>query len=126
MAHLLPVVLAIVRQHVDNEQAAARLEDARDLGQRLLRLRHVMQHQHQRRRVEPGIVDRQRLELAAPEIDVVESVQALFAACSIAAEASTATTRATNGASAALTWPVPQPRSPTTQSASANAASAAR
>ena len=35
-------------------------------------------------------------------------------------------TRATNGASAALTWPVPQPRSPTVQSLSASAASAAR
>ena len=69
-------------------------------------LRHVVQHQHQRRRVEPRVVDRQRLELAAAQVDVVEAAAgASRAACSIAAEASTAITRATNGASAALTWP---------------------
>ena len=34
VAHLLPVALAIVRQHVDDDDAAARLEHARDLGQR--------------------------------------------------------------------------------------------
>ena len=49
-----------------------------------------------------------------------------FAACSIAADASTAMTRLTNGASAAVICPVPQPRSPTVHSASANAGSAAR
>ena len=77
----------------------------------------MVQHQHQRRGIEPRVVDRQRLELAAPKVDVVESrAAASCAACSIAADASTATTRATNGASAALTWPVPQPRSPTVQS----------
>ena len=40
-----------------------------------------------------------------------------LAAWSIAADASTAITCATNGAIAALTWPVPQPRSPTTHAA---------
>ena len=77
---------------------------------------HVVQHQHQRRRVEPRVVDRQRFELAPAQIDVVEAAAAAcVAAWSIAADASTAMTRATNGASAALTWPVPQPRSPTIQ-----------
>ena len=70
--------------------AAARLEHARHFGERARRLRHVVQHQHQRRRVEPRIVDRQRLELAAAQVDVVERrAAACFAACSIAADAST-------------------------------------
>ena len=34
-----------------------------------------MQHEHQRRRVQPAVVDRQRLELAAAQVDVVESLQ---------------------------------------------------
>ena len=55
--------------------AAARLQHARHFGERLLRLRHVVQHQHQRRHVEPFVVDRQRLELAAPKVDVVEARQ---------------------------------------------------
>ena len=71
--------------------AAARLEHARHFGQRARRLGHVVQHQHQRRGVEPRVVDRQRLELAAPHLDVVERrAAALRAACSIAADASTA------------------------------------
>src|ERR1700674_5063764 len=72
VAHLLPIVLAIVRLHVDEDHAAAGLQDARHLGERALRLGHVMEHQHQRRRVEPRIVYRQRLEISAPEVDVVE------------------------------------------------------
>ena len=35
VAHLLAVALAIVRQHVDDEHAAARLQHARDFRQRL-------------------------------------------------------------------------------------------
>ena len=58
--------------------AAARLEHARDFGERARRLRHVVQHQHQRRGVEPRVVDRQRFELAAAQIDVVEPVQPLL------------------------------------------------
>ena len=56
---------------------AARLEHPRDFGERALGLRHVVEHQHQRRRIEPRIVDRQRFELAAAQIDVVESLQPL-------------------------------------------------
>jgi hypothetical protein len=78
VSHLLTVTLPVVRQHVDDDRAAAWLEDASDLGQRSLRLRDVMQHDHERRRVQPSIVDRQRLEIAAPEFDVVEAVQPLF------------------------------------------------
>ena len=58
--------------------APPRFEDARHFGERALRLRHVVQHEHQRRRIEPRIVDRQRFELAAPQVDVVEPVQALL------------------------------------------------
>ena len=36
-----------------------------------------MEHEHQRRRVEPRIVDRQRFELAAAQLDVVERLQPL-------------------------------------------------
>src|SRR5216683_3152658 len=55
VAHLLPVIVPVVREHVDDQHAAARLEDPRDLGQPTLGLRHVMQHEHQRRRIEPRI-----------------------------------------------------------------------
>jgi len=37
-----------------------------------------MQHEHQRRRIESRVVYRQRLELAAPQLDVVDPVQPLF------------------------------------------------
>src|SRR5436190_1131917 len=47
--HLLLIVFAIVRQHVDDDHTPAWLDDARDLSQRAPRLRQVMQHQHQRR-----------------------------------------------------------------------------
>jgi hypothetical protein len=55
-----------------------RLQNAQRLCQRAIGLRYVMQHEHQRRRIEPPVVDRQRFELAAPEIDVVELLQALL------------------------------------------------
>ena len=70
MAHLLAVVLALVRQHVDDEQAAAGLEHARGLGERRGRRRQMVQHEHHRRGVERRVVDRQRLELAAAQLDV--------------------------------------------------------
>ncbi len=76
MAHLLTVVLAIVRQHVDDDQPSARLEHARDFIERASRIRDMVEHQHDGRRIQPRVINGQRLEIAAPEIDVVESVQA--------------------------------------------------
>ena len=81
------------------------------------RLGHMMEHEHERRERRAG-----RRRSAAPRDRRGGArrcrgrCRRFRAACSIAADASTAMTRATNGASAALTWPVPQPRSPTTQS----------
>ena len=66
MAHLLTVALAVVREHVHDEHAAAGLQHAGDLGERVRRLGHVVQHEHQRGRIEPLVVDRQGFELAAP------------------------------------------------------------
>src|SRR5438093_10868530 len=77
VTHLLTVALAIVREHVDDNRATAWLERADDVRERVPRLRHVMEHQHQRRRIKPPIVDRQRLELAPAPVDVVELVQTL-------------------------------------------------
>src|SRR5262245_24868840 len=51
VTHLLAVAVAIVRQHVDDQRPSPGLHDARDLGERLFRLRHVMQHENQRRRI---------------------------------------------------------------------------
>ena len=65
MAHLLAVVLAIVRQHVDHDQAADWFEDARHLDECARRIGHVMQHEHQRRRIQAAVVDWQLLEVAA-------------------------------------------------------------
>ena len=56
MPHLLVVALAVVRQHVDDERAAAGFERAGGLGERAPRLGHVVQHEHQHRRIQPGIV----------------------------------------------------------------------
>ena len=70
MAHLRLVLGAIVRQHVDDEDAAARLQHARRLGQRPRRIRQVVQHQRQHRDVELAVVDRQRFERAAADVDV--------------------------------------------------------
>ena len=120
VAHLLPVAVAIVRQHVDDDDAAAGLEHARHLGRARAPApargaapasaspRRAARRRSAALRARRGAGRRCRSRCSR-----------FCAACSIAADASTAMTRATNGASAALTWPVPQPRSPTVQSASA-------
>jgi hypothetical protein len=64
-----------VRQHVHEENTAGRLQHARDFRERPVRLRHVMQDEHQRRRVQPLFVDRQCLEFAPPQVDVVQPLQ---------------------------------------------------
>lgn len=76
MPHLLSVALAFVGHHVDEQHPSSRLEDARHFGQRHRWIRHVVQHQHQRRDVEAAIVNRQRLEVAAPKIDIVGNADA--------------------------------------------------
>ena len=75
VAHLLPVAFAVVRQHVADDDAATGLERARHVGDGFGRFRHMVQHQHHGGDVEPIIVDRQRFELAAAQIDVVEAGQ---------------------------------------------------
>ena len=73
VTHLLPVALAVVRQHVGDDDPAARFQRPCHVGDGLPRFGHMMQHEHHRRHVEPVVVDRQRLEIAPPEIDVVET-----------------------------------------------------
>ena len=72
MAHLLLILDAIVRQHVDDEHPAAGRQHARGLRQRARRLRHVMQHQRDHRDVERAVVDRQRFQVAPAHVHVGE------------------------------------------------------
>ena len=94
------VLVAIVRQHVDDQQAAAGPEHARRFGQRAGRIGHVVQHQREQRRRRAAVVDRQRFERRPAHLDVVGTTSPRRAACSMSAEPSTATTRRTSGATA--------------------------
>src|SRR5262245_20441014 len=78
VAHLLLVAFAVVGEHVGDHDAAAGCDDARGFGQRACRIGHMVQHEHHQRRVEPAVVDRQRLEIASTQIDVVEALYALL------------------------------------------------
>ena len=75
MSHLVLVLFAVVRQHVDHQHPAARLEHAVHFGQRAHGLRDVMQDQRQHRHIQLPIVDRQRFHVAAPNIDVSHALQ---------------------------------------------------
>ena len=75
MAHLLLVLLAVVRLHVDDEEPPARPQHAAGLGERERRLGDVVQDEDAGRGVERAVVDRQRLEPAAPQIDVGVAAQ---------------------------------------------------
>ena len=89
---LLAIVLAIVRQHVDDEEAAAGLEDAGRLGERPRRIGHVMQHQHEQRRGRPRRRRSAALR-ARPAAARRAAGDDASAAASIAADASTPMTR---------------------------------
>ena len=115
VAHLLPVLLAIVRQHVADQQPPAGLQHARGFAQRGRRVRHVVQHEQQRGGVELAVVDRQRLELAAPDVDVRADRAAAAAPPAASRPTDRRRSRSPRTAPArAATWPVPHPRSPTT------------
>jgi hypothetical protein len=72
MPHLLPILFPVVRKHVADEQAPSGHQNSRGLLQRGTRVRHVMEHEQERRCVERVVVERQRLELAAADVDVGE------------------------------------------------------
>ena len=55
-----------------------RLQHTSDVGERAIRLGQVVQHQRERRGIEPAVVNRQRLEVAASELDVLETLQPLL------------------------------------------------
>src|SRR5687767_3539574 len=77
VAHLLLVLLPVVRQHIDDEHATAGTKRAPDLRQRPGRRWRVMQDQRQHRGVQLAILDRKALELALPQIDVACPAQPL-------------------------------------------------
>jgi hypothetical protein len=72
MAHLLLIFLVMMRQHVDDKNLRTRTADARHFGQRAYRLRRVVKHQGQKRRIELTVLDWQRFELAAADVDVAQ------------------------------------------------------
>ena len=127
MAHLLPVLLSIVRQHVGNQEPPPRLQHPRGFGERAGRVGHMMEHEQQRGGIEllrPRSAGPRALR-ASPRHSACPRSRRL-AAWSISPDRSTAMTRATKRASAEATCPVPQPRSPTTQRSSRSAGSACR
>ena len=67
----------MMRQHVDHENLRARPADARDFGECARGLRRIVQHQRQQRRIELAIFEGQRLELAAPDVDVAKVCEPL-------------------------------------------------
>ena len=67
VTHLLTIAFAIVALHVDDEQLTAWFEHPEDFSERPLRFGEMMQHEHERRRIEPAVVYRKRLEVAAPQ-----------------------------------------------------------
>jgi hypothetical protein len=70
VAHLALVLDALVLDHVDRDEASARSQHAGGLAEHLGRLGDMVQDEAHRRGVERAVVDRQGLELAAPEVDV--------------------------------------------------------
>ena len=77
MSHLLAVGFAVVRQHVTDQESTSKSKNARRLGEGFGGIRQVVQNEEQRRSVERSILNRQRLELAAPDVDVGEIADAL-------------------------------------------------
>src|SRR3954468_24999319 len=67
MAHLLAVLLAIVREHVRNHQPAALLQYSRGLAQCGARIRKMMQHENQGCGIELRVGNRQRFQFAATD-----------------------------------------------------------
>ncbi len=70
MAHLLLVLHAVVREHVHDEHASARRQDASGLRQDARRIRLVVQDQRQHGHVDRRIVERQVLERALAHVHV--------------------------------------------------------
>src|SRR4051812_12681362 len=67
VAHLLAVLLAIVREHVRNHQPAALLQYSRGLAQCGARIRKMMQHENQGCGIELPVGNRQRLQFPSTD-----------------------------------------------------------
>ena len=55
---------------IGDEQAASSGHGARDFGEHLRRRREIRKHEREHRRVELAVGNGQRLEIAAPQLDV--------------------------------------------------------
>ena len=76
VSHLLLILRTIVREHVDDQHAAAAMQDASGLLQGPPRIGQVMQHERHQDDVHLTIVDGQRFESAEAQIDVRLAVEA--------------------------------------------------
>ena len=83
MAHLLLILAVLMRQHVDDEQAAAGLQDAGNFGQRSCRIRRIMQHKRHHGRIELAkneligrLRGRDEGELSAVDVDALSRILA--------------------------------------------------
>jgi hypothetical protein len=69
MAHLLPIFLTIMWQHVRDYQAATRLERAMCLGQRRAGIGQMVQHQQQGCRIQLVVGDWQSFQFATTDLN---------------------------------------------------------
>ena len=77
MAHLLLILDAVVRQHVDDQDSPALPQDAMHFRQRPPRLRQVVQYERHDGRIQLAVIDGQRFHVAASHLDVMQALQAL-------------------------------------------------
>ncbi len=77
MTHLLLILLAVVRKHVDHEHAPTRSHHATHFRERARRLWRVVQNERQHRDVELAGLDRQALQFSLPDVDVGRAAQSL-------------------------------------------------
>jgi hypothetical protein len=70
-------VLPIMRHHVEHEQPATRLEHAGSLSDHNSRIRHVVENEEQQRDIDFPVSERQSLETAVPDVDIVHALQPL-------------------------------------------------
>ena len=77
MAHLLLVLQALVRQHVQDQQPTARAQHAARFIQHAARVRDVVQHQDHQGGIERPVGQGKRLQLALAQIHVAQCAQAL-------------------------------------------------
>ena len=75
MAHLLAIILAVVREHIDHQQLASRFEGSGGFRQNPGRIGEMMQHHHRHGRIQRVIIDGEVFESTLSKLDLVQPSQ---------------------------------------------------